>query len=84
MAEAARRGFDRASALRNEAQAAARGAPEASGRFHLERAVLLAFAEPADPAGAKEALALARAAGLAAPRGLEEILAPQVAPAPGR
>ena len=85
LSEATRRGFDRGTALANEARMIAQGGiGEGVGRFHLERAVLLGFVEPADPAAALEALAEARAAGFPFPKGLEAALASQVQPPAGR
>ena len=86
LAEAARRGFDRAAALLNEARVIEQGGVGTGvGRFHLERAVLLGFAEPADPAAAREALGKARAAGFAFPESLARALdGAQVDPSPGR
>jgi hypothetical protein len=86
LAEALRRGFDCGAALANEAKVIERGGVgDGVGRFHLERAVLLGFGEPADPAAAREALAAARAAGFAFPEGLARVLdESQVVPPPGR
>ncbi len=86
LAEASQRGFDRDAALVHEARVIERGGVgNGVGRFHLERAVLLGFGEPADPAAAREALAAARAAGFAFPEGLARALeGAQVAPPPGR
>ena len=78
-------GFDRKAGLANEEKAIARGSPAGPGRFHLERAVLLGFAEPPEPEAARKALDAAKAAGLDAPASLRAALGPpQVPPAPGR
>ena len=87
LAEASARGFDRAKALENEAKALVRAAgdPRSQARFHLERAVLLGFGEPADLPGAREELVQARGLGIPASRETEVALgAAQVPAPPGR
>lgn len=83
LARAAALGFDRAVLLARHEKSAASGAPPGPGRYHLERAILLAFGGPPDPEAARRALEAAREAGTAAPPGLDGAL-PQVAAFPGR
>ncbi len=87
LAEASRLGFDRAGVLAREERIIAQGLPPGvqggAGRLHLERAVLLGFGEPANPAEALRALQEARACGTGFPEELEAALA-QVQALPDR
>lgn len=77
-------GFERDRCVRNlDRLVAGDPAHPGAGRFHLEKAVILGFTEPVDPAGARAALALAEAVGVRASPAVVAALA-QVPPPPGR